>query len=415
MADASSVRKCTTLPVASRNKSSIRFQSTTNKLLSCDGTNWVETSQKPQIQLIPVIQATPATSTVFIASQPCRVTAVSYIAGTATASTGTVQVTKDTGVNAPGEGNYLLTNNTSTGFACNTTADTVVAGTLTATTGNLLLVPGDRLSVKYIGTITSLANVAVTIEIETIAPTQTIVSVPTIASAFVETMFVAPVPCQIKSVRAVWSTAETTAGAVTVTVTKETTTAAPGAGTSTLAALLSVKTTANTVATPALATTASTLQLLTGDRLTVKMAGNKTALAGLVVAVEIQGLPNEMIYINRTNKAVADQINQPLLIATRMLQVKYVSGVWATVSGTSGTIAIEKTTGTTAAGSGTTVMATPATFDLTATINTVVPDVLATTTVITLQTGDRLSTKIGGTMGTGCVNVAMTVGLNVIA
>jgi hypothetical protein len=104
----------------------------------------------------------------FVAPRACVVTAVQWVhavAGT-DGSAVNVQLVKDTGTNAPGAGTDLLTNNTNAGFNCKGTANTVQNGTLTATAASLKLAAGDRLSVDYAGTLTTLAGVVMTVELE---------------------------------------------------------------------------------------------------------------------------------------------------------------------------------------------------------------------------------------------------------
>jgi hypothetical protein len=74
-----------------------------------------------------------------------------------------MQVTKDDSTDAPGAGNNLLTNNTNAGFDMKGTANTMQTGTLTATSADLRLAAGDRLSVDFAGTVTTLAGVVVTV------------------------------------------------------------------------------------------------------------------------------------------------------------------------------------------------------------------------------------------------------------
>lgn len=109
--------------------------------------------------------ASLADQTFFVAPEACKVVGVSYVhsvAGT-NGSPVNLQVTKDTGTNAPGAGTDLLTNNANAGFDCKGTANTVQNGTLVATEGATTLAAGDRLAVDFAGTLTSLAGVTVTV------------------------------------------------------------------------------------------------------------------------------------------------------------------------------------------------------------------------------------------------------------
>jgi hypothetical protein len=101
-----------------------------------------------------------------------EVTAISEIhsaAGT-NGSAVSIQVTKDTGTDAPGAGTDLLTNNTGAGFDAKGTANTTQAGTLTATIATRRLAAGNRLSVDYAGTLTALAGVIITVVLKRINP-----------------------------------------------------------------------------------------------------------------------------------------------------------------------------------------------------------------------------------------------------
>lgn len=85
------------------------------------------------------------------------------------ASAVSLQVTKDTGTQAPGAGVDLLTNNTNVGFNLKGTANTVQNGTLSATTADLVFAVGDRLSIDFAGTLTALAGVNVTINLKRVS------------------------------------------------------------------------------------------------------------------------------------------------------------------------------------------------------------------------------------------------------
>ncbi len=103
--------------------------------------------------------------------------------------------------------------------------------------------------------------------------------------------FVAPQACKVLAIREVHSTAGSDLGAVTAVVTKDTGTAAPGAGTSLhQSGSFNLKGTANTVQAATLSTTAATLTLAAGDRLAVKLTGDSTAVAGAVVTVQLAWL-----------------------------------------------------------------------------------------------------------------------------
>ena len=104
----------------------------------------------------------------FIADRAYTVKAIYEIHAVAGNDAGAVnlQVTKDTSTNAPGAGTNLLTNNSNAGFDMKGTANTLQTGTLSATAADLELAAGDRLSVDFAGTLTTLAGVVVTVYLE---------------------------------------------------------------------------------------------------------------------------------------------------------------------------------------------------------------------------------------------------------
>jgi hypothetical protein len=104
----------------------------------------------------------------FIADRAYTVKAIYEIHATAGNDAGAVnlQVTKDTSTNAPGAGTNLLTNNSNAGFDLKGTANTLQTGSLSATAADLKLAAGDRLSVDFAGTLTTLAGVVVTVFLE---------------------------------------------------------------------------------------------------------------------------------------------------------------------------------------------------------------------------------------------------------
>lgn len=134
---------------------------------SADGNciNVIKTASRADSVFVTYTTGTTAAATdfaFFVATRPMQVLAISQVHGVAAGNTSTLQVTKDTGTDAPGAGSDLLT---STGFNLNATANTVQTGTLTSTAADLLLAAGDRLSVDFANTIQSTAGVVVTVEL----------------------------------------------------------------------------------------------------------------------------------------------------------------------------------------------------------------------------------------------------------
>jgi hypothetical protein len=100
----------------------------------------------------------------FVATRPCVVVRISEVHTTAGSSTPTLQVEKLTGTTALDSGSTLL----KTAFNLASTANTVQTGDLIdgGTKTALSMNKGDRLALKDIGTLTAIAGVCVTVEIE---------------------------------------------------------------------------------------------------------------------------------------------------------------------------------------------------------------------------------------------------------
>jgi len=120
-------------------------------------------------------------------------------------------------------------------------------------------------------------------------------------------------------------------------------------------------------------------------------------------------LTNAAVNTNSSDKIewrpISTDTTKNLFIADAAYLVTAIREVHGTAS-TSGTLQIEKLTGTTAAGSGTNMMT--GTVSLSATANTVVSGTLtATTATLTLAAGDRIGGVLAGTLTNlaGCVIV----------
>ena len=100
----------------------------------------------------------------FVATQACKVIAISEVHSVAAGGTSTLQVTKDTSTNAPGAGSDLL----ATPFNLNATANTVQSGSLVTTAATLTLAAGDRLAIDFANAIQSTAGLCVTVTLVTV-------------------------------------------------------------------------------------------------------------------------------------------------------------------------------------------------------------------------------------------------------
>lgn len=367
----------------------------------------------------PSLTGTP-TQAFFIAPAPMVITGIQCSYATANGATLTATVTKDTGTQAPGAGSVVQVGS----FNLNTTTNTVQNATLptpyvaqstgTPQSGVIKLATGDRLSLKFSTAVTSLAGLVLTVAAFPGGKGHVAVyHVQANGSLATMAFHLANRPMTVQKVMAVWSAAGTDAGAVTIDITKDTSTNAPGAGTSILSAALSVKTTANTVATPALTATAATKLMAAGDRLSIKYTGTLTALAGMVVVVWFNPIyyRKEASYAFSANGSLA---SESFFVADRDYVIKDLSEVHS-AAGTDGgavTCAITIDANGVAPGAGTIVQTdnSNAGFNMKGTANTVQVGTLATPRNLVLPAGARLSTKFAGTLTT-LAGVVITVSL----
>lgn len=259
---------------------------------------------------------------------------------------------------------------------------------------------------------------AVRIGAEAINPNRTTINFPlaTNASIVTQTFFIAPVAMEISAISCEF---ETTDGATnTGWVTHETGTAAAGTGGTVMIGTFNLNATAKTVQNAVLPKkfpTAGTeityppaLVLAAGDRLSFKIASAVTSLAGLVVSIAATpGNKGEMVVYNM--QANGDLITQSFYMPNRPQTIQKVQVIWGTKSssGTS-TIDVQKDTGTTAPGSGTTVLT--AAVNATGTANTVAtPALSATAASLTMAAGDRLSVVFAGAGQVALAGVVVVV------
>lgn len=138
----------------------------------------------------------------------------------------------------------------------------------------------------------------------------------------------------------------------------------------------------------------------------VNLVPGTAVSTGVPGEVQVNG-NSGLIFI--TEALTATDATRTVYVATRAVRFKAVSVVWTTGS-TSGTLQIEKCTGTTAPGSGTTLLTGTVTLAGTGnTVGTGTP--IATVASLTLAAGDRLGIVIAGTMTNlvGCrITLAVT-------
>lgn len=272
-------------------KLSVSFSGTLTALRGVQVTVEVETANQDfDIAAFQNTNTNCATECIFTANEAYQVIGISEthnVAGTVAGAT--ITCTKDTGTNAPGAGTAMLT----AAIDLTAAALTPQAGTLAVAPATTVLAAGDRISLKYAGTLTTLAGVVVTITLRPLNKTRCVVNNTQRANGDIltECFYVADKPCVVTSITEVHSTLGTNGSAVNLTVTKETTTGAAGTGTSLLSdnagAGVDLKGTINTVQVGTLTTTGSALVLAKGDRLSFLTAGVLTAVAGVSVTVTL--------------------------------------------------------------------------------------------------------------------------------
>ncbi len=348
-----------------------------------------------------------ANTTFFIADRPMAITSIEYVHGTAgtDAAAVTAQIFHDTGTQATGGGAAIMTNT----FNCKGTINVVQNGTLLAVDGNgnvnagLVMAAGDRLSIVFSGTTTALAGVAVTVGANPGFKEQC--AVYTLATPATAGFFQANRDMVITGVNMLWGTPGSDAGAVTLDVTKDTGTTAPGAGSSILTAALSAKTAANTVNSPALSATVARLKLAAGDRLSLKTTGTLTALASVVVVVYMQSssyvVGTSLPYYGQVDVpfSLATPASQCVFIADRDYEVVDASGIWSTAGTDGGTVTYdyEIAKGTTAVGSGTSISTGAVSVKTTANTTSVLPLSVSRRNRLMSQ-GDRLNLVMAGAL-----------------
>lgn len=371
--------------------------------------------QRKAVQYDVAANASIGTTPFFIADRAYTVTGVSYVHKTAgtNGSAVTAYVSHDTGNQAPGAGTSIQSGT----FNCKGTTNTVQNGVLSTTAQGpdgvaaaLKLNPGERLSIKFSGTLTTLAGVVVTVYLTPAAKGPHAVYYAHVNGDIgTQTFFVANRDHVVQSVQIFYGTAF--AAATTIDVTKDTGTTAPGGGTSVLSAAAAGDGTAKTVITPALAASVTTLRMAAGDRLAVKFSATTTGADVLVVVTfaPIYGRKEVTFQLGPNGQ---QQVAQNFFIADRDYHVVDCSCVFGTAAGGAAKLAVEICKGTTAPGSGTSIQTdnTNAGFDMNATANTVQVATLAVLRNRILMTGDRLSLQPTGA-AQSIANTAITVSL----
>lgn len=329
------------------------------------------------------------TQTFFICDNIYTITSINYSAKTQGTGTLTCNVTKDSGTNAPGAGVSLQTGT----FDCVAIANnTVTAGVLTTTTANLTTAVGDRLAILFTGTVSTLAGVTVTVTMTPNAATDTAVYFCNVnADIKTQSFYIANRDRTITGVKCIYKTPF--AAAVTIDITKDTSTTAAGGGTSILSAVMAGDGTANTLITGALAASAATLKMsgAAGDRLAVKFSATTTGV-GVCIIVTFAPIASEAAITWQLALNAQEQVAQNFFIADRAYEIIDASCVFDVTAGGASKLAVTIDKGTTAPGGGSVVQTdnTNAGFDLAATARTVQWMTPASRHLRFLAAGDRL-------------------------
>lgn len=355
--------------------------------------------------------ASIGTQTFFIADRAYQVMGITYAQKTQGTVAGAVcSVTHETGTQAPGTGSALQTGT----FDCHGTVNnTVVTGTLAATPPSLTLAVGDRLSVLFAGTLTTLAGVTITVTLSPSGVSETAQYYINInGDIATQTFFVANRDMTITMASAIFATAFATNA--TLQITKDTGTTAPGAGTSILAAAIPIDGTGvaiNTVTSPALTATAATLSMAAGDRLAVKYSATTTG-TGVCVTIAFKPEFNRSEITWQLGPNLQQQVAQNFFIADRAYTVLDASCTFATAAGGAAKLGVTIDKGTTAPGGGNVIQTDNASagFDVNATANTVQFMTPATLHLRLMSPGDRLGLVVTGAHQS-LADVAITVSL----
>jgi hypothetical protein len=225
----------------------------------------------------------------FVANRDYRVMAIRQVHSTAgtNGSAVTLDVKKSTSTQAAASGTTML----STTFDMKASINTVRLGTLTSTDADLRLAPGDRMSIDYTGTLTALAGVVVVVTLQAVERRKEVTfTLQKNANLADQAFFIADRNYEILAISEIHDTAGTDGGAVSLQVTRDKLTDAPGAGTDLLSNNGSVgfnlKSSAQTVQIGTFVDTRFNF-LMPQDRLSVDFAGVLTTLAGVTVTVSL--------------------------------------------------------------------------------------------------------------------------------
>jgi hypothetical protein len=118
---------------------------------------------EPVVNVHALLNAECISQVFYTAARRCQVFAVRYIHATAGNDSGsvTLDLVKCSGAAAVANGVSML----STAFNCKATANTVQSGALLSPLSAVTLEAGDRLGIRFAGTVTTLAGVSVSVHL----------------------------------------------------------------------------------------------------------------------------------------------------------------------------------------------------------------------------------------------------------
>jgi hypothetical protein len=356
---------------------------------------------------------------VFIAPYAMTITGVQEVHAVAgdDAGTVTINLTKDISGVVPGAGTTIMSGT----FDAKGTANTVGSATLSTDPNVLTLAAGDRIGVNFVGTVTTLAGLVITLKVTPGGKGDFAVYRSVTGGVADQAFFIANQPMKVAAIYYAHSTAGSHGSDVNVQVTKDVSTNAPGAGTNLLTdntnAGFNCKGTINVVQTGTLTGTTATLWLAAGDRLSVDFAGTTTALAGVVVVVVFEKLYERLKNITFVATANADAVDRAFWIADRsyrILDARYVNAT----AGTDGSAVNAQLTVdnlTDAPGAGVDVLSnnTNAGFNAKSVASTVEVGTFGSEAARYINAGDRLSVDMAGTT-TDLAGVVITATLQAV-
>ncbi len=372
------------------------------RALSVDASNNILVAESKFVPLrLPVTfnlatAASITTQQFFIVPYACRVVSITEIHATAesTATTLTGYVGKlGSGVAAASATAVM-----SSTFNLKGTANTQQTATLAGDDSDgadRQLAAGDRLAWVQSAASTELAGLSITITLAPGGAGQTAVyNMQANGDLVDQHFFIANTPMIVSAIYECHSTLGTNGSAVTIDVKKATSTQAAASGTTLLTTTFDAKASINVVRTGTLTATTANLRMNPGDRLSIDYTGTLTALAGVVVVVVFEAIPDRAAVTWSLSKNANLGVDQVFFTADRRYKIVASSGVWGVAAGGASTLQVTRDKGTDAPGAGIDLLASTG-YDINGTAETVAVRVLEADWTAVLQnyllTGDRLS------------------------